>query len=244
VTIEHRRVSQSGGLFHSRSRLPWSTTGAFRPFICSLSSHYRPHLSLARSLKGEAAVVNFKTPAEAKAALAAEAAAAEGGAGAEPSGDESDDALDEQPSSDKAAHAEITLPVSKRQRLSASPFPSPPTVPPGAKRSRTGCTSATPPTRATARPRSTTPPPPRLDAQWLDVSLTVDTPALSDEPVFVGAHPALQELFSISKLALEHLASLQRKLQAPPGEIVLELPPELSALHKAITQARSMLRAA
>ena len=118
MTIEHRRVSQSGGLFHSRSRLPWSTTGAFRPFICSLSSHYRPHLSLARSLKGEAAVVNFKTPAEANDALAAETAAAEGGAGAERSGDESDEDVDEQLSSDAAAEAEI-IPVSNKRQPSS-----------------------------------------------------------------------------------------------------------------------------
>ena len=121
-----------------RWRLRWHTTGAFRPFICSsLSSHVLHHLSLAQSLKGDGARLNFKSPAEAKAALAAEAAAAESGAGAEPTGDESDEDAGEQPSSDEAADAEIIMPVSKRQRLSASPFPSPPTAPPGAIRSHT-----------------------------------------------------------------------------------------------------------
>jgi hypothetical protein len=61
--------------------------------------------------------------------------------------------------------------------------------------------------------------------------------------MFLGAHLPLEERFNISKSALEDLASLQRKrkLQAPPYQIVLELPPELSAQRKAITQARSML---
>jgi hypothetical protein len=60
----------------------------------------------------------------------------------------------------------------------------------------------------------------------------------------LGAYPDLQERFSISKHAMKQLASLQRKLQAPPCQIVLELPHELSALRKAIIQARIMLHAA
>ena len=165
--------------------------------------------------------------------------AARCGAGAEPFGDESDDAVDEETSSDEDYQlSSDDEPVGKRQQRSALPFHSPPTKPPGGlKRSRTVWTSATPPNQpspesaATARPWSTTPPPPKTLAPG------------NDEVMFLGAHLPLEERFNISKSALEDLASLQRKrkLQAPPYQIVLELPPELSAQRKAITQARSML---
>ena len=165
--------------------------------------------------------------------------AARCGAGAEPFGDESDDAVDEETSSDEDYQlSSDDEPVGKRQQRSALPFHSPPTKPPGGlKRSRTVWTSATPPNQpspesaATARPWSTTPPPPKTLAPG------------NEEVMFLGAHLPLEERFNISKSALEDLASLQRKrkLQAPPYQIVLELPPELSAQRKAITQARSML---
>ena len=65
--------------------------------------------------------------------------------------------------------------------------------------------------------------------------------------MFLGAHLPLEERFNISEPALEKLKGLQRKrkrkLQAPPGQIVLKVPPELSALREAITKARSVLRA-
>jgi len=118
--ITHRGVLQSSGLFHSEVEAAMKYDRCVTPLLrpCSLSSHVPPHLSLARSLKGEAAVVNFKTPAEANDALAAETAAAEGGAGAERSGDESDEDVDEQLSSDAAAEAEI-IPVSNKRQPSS-----------------------------------------------------------------------------------------------------------------------------